>query len=175
VFRQKYGWFEVRARMPEASGYVAAFWLWVKQGLPENGGLGGSGMERTDPDNADEVDIFEFYSVAPHTNTHTLHYGPTPNSGAVSGHWSDSFTDQYASLALGQDFHVYAAEWTPTKVSIYMDDKLLGTSTHPPDLPMHMILGTKFNGDAGSPYDADFQIDYVRVYQLKGLPKGGDQ
>jgi beta-glucanase (GH16 family) len=175
VFRQKYGWFEIRAKMPRTPGFSTAFWLWVKHGLAENGGLPGGGPPRADVVNADEVDIFEQFSNNPAVNTHSIHYGPTPNAGSAPGHWAELFEDLHADTELNEKFHVYALEWTPTKLSFYFDDKLLGTSEHPPNIPMHMVIGAGVGNGSPALFDDALVVAYTRVYQLKGFRKGGNQ
>jgi beta-glucanase (GH16 family) len=170
-FRQKYGWWEIRARMPGQRGFSSAFWLWVQHARIEDGGLVGGGPPRPDIFHADELDIFEFSANSPRVNTHNLHYGARPNSGRHPDHWAEQFIDQYADpdSSLATDFHVYAVEWGPEKLSFYTDDRLIGTSVHPPQIPMHMIIGVRANWDHGlaAEFDDAMLVDYARVYQYR--------
>jgi beta-glucanase (GH16 family) len=162
-FRQRYGWYEIRARMPRTPGFGTAFWLW-EAGEPE---------PRSDVSHAAEIDIFEQFSSTPHVNTHSIHYGARPNGGSDPDHWAELFQDQHIDIDVSEDFHVYALEWTPDRVSFYIDDKLIGTSNHPADIAMRIILGATANVDAPAVFDDGLTVSYVRVYQLRGLPHGG--
>jgi beta-glucanase (GH16 family) len=169
-FEQKYGWFEIRAKMPQKRGFVSAFWLWQMVSLPE-GGLAGQ-ANRPNPFEPDEIDIFEQYSNNKHGNRHTLHYGQNPNGGIFNDprHWVDNFSGQHEADLSG-DFHVYAADWRPNSVSFYVDGELVGRSNRSPQKKMYVLLDLYRRPEVAGPnpphYDDAFTIDYVRVYQLK--------
>ena len=68
-------------------------------------------------------------------------------------------------------YHVYAAEWTPTHIDFYVDNRKLRTLRQSPRYPMQFMLGIYERpsvADAGAetgPYPKTFSIDYFRAYQ----------
>ncbi len=67
-----------------------------------------------------------------------------------------------------EDWHVYAADWTPEGVRLFLDDELIGTARQSPAYPMQLML-TFYElpvpeGGGHSP-DACFEVDYVRGYE----------
>ncbi len=78
-------------------------------------------------------------------------------------------------------FHVYAMEWTPERIDVFVDDTLYftymneheGWEEWPFDKPFHLILNVAVGGAwgrAGGPIDDTvfpqrMLVDYVRVYQ----------
>jgi len=112
-FEQAYGWFEARIRFEDAAGMWSAFWLQS----PDMGSFLG------DPERAGvEMDVVEhdlFTSVATQPTWHAaLHwdgYGP-----------EHKFRDSLAPMPdIGDGFHVYGLEWTPTALRFYYDGALL--------------------------------------------------
>jgi beta-glucanase (GH16 family) len=81
-------------------------------------------------------------------------------------------------------FHVYAMEWTPERIDIFVDDTLYFTYMNehqgwrewPFDRPFHLIMNIAVGGAwgrAGGPIDDTvfpqrMLVDYVRVYRLGG-------
>ena len=71
------------------------------------------------------------------------------------------------------EFHVYAAEWTPTHIDFYVDNKLIRTVKQSPGYPMQFMLGiyerpketVPAAAGAQSLYPKKFVVDYVRAYQ----------
>ena len=148
---------EVRARIPNGTGLLPAIWM-----LGDNG--------RVWPAQG-EIDIAEVVGGEPSTVYGTAH-GPTYfNENGIG-----------AALELdgpsGDDFHVYAVDKQPDRITWSVDGEDYLTLT-PDDLPesddwvfeqgMHLLLNVAVGGDwPGSPdastaFPAELVVDYVRI------------
>jgi len=159
----KYGRFEIRAKMPAGAGLWPAAWL-----LPtaeKYGGWAASG----------EIDIIEYKGQEPNQVWGTLHYG---------GHWPDNRHSgtQYklAEGSFASDFHTFALEWEEGEIRWYVDGQLYQTQKQwdsvsapfpaPFDQHFHLIFNLAVGGgfvgppNAQTPFPAQFEVDYVRVY-----------
>ncbi len=160
-FRFKYGYAEVRAKMPSARGSWTNFWM-LTDGWPP------------------EIDVFEFPldSVSGENNQlyrfiSNIHYGDSQSS--MQTHWRSN---------LSSGFHTYALDWRPWYVAWYFDDNYVRSLNdfEPSNnfSNMYLILDYYVGGDWGgqvwqhpdpatwpSPTSsaAQFQIDWIRVWQ----------
>ena len=77
--------------------------------------------------------------------------------------------DDFAAEPLPIDvrqFHTYAAEWAPERVSFSVDGDHVKTVDQSPAYPMQLMLGIyEFPGDAATAYPKEFVVDYVRGYR----------
>ncbi len=150
-FAQKYGWFEMRARMPHGKGLWPAFWL-----LPS---------DKTWPP---EIDILEVLC-------------DKPNIVYLTNHWLDaqsqhqSHGQSFNGPDLSQGFHTYAVDWEPSEITWYVDGVERSRSTEGiPTQPMYVIANLAVGGDwpgnpdATTPLPNTMDIDYIRVYQKAG-------
>ena len=158
----KYGYIEVRAKLPPGKGTWPAIWM-----MPKADTYGGW------PDSG-EIDIMEFVGFDPdkiHTSAHTKAFNhrigtQKTRSSIVNG--------------VCTDFHTYAIEWTPKAILWYVDDKPFysfentgkGSAEWPFDKPFFLILNVAMGGSWGgmkgmdeSLTKANMIVDYVRVYQ----------
>jgi beta-glucanase (GH16 family) len=163
LFRQAYGRFEGRMKIPAGQGMWPAFWM-----LGDN--ITTSGWPA-----CGEIDIMENIGKEPGTVHGSLHgpgtSGPTTDATAI------------LSLPAGQrfanDFHLYAVEWEPGVVRFYVDTNLYATFTQAQwpasgtwvfDHPFFIILNVAVGGNwPGSPdnttvFPQQMLVDYVRVY-----------
>ncbi|WP_075292035.1 family 16 glycosylhydrolase [Pararhizobium arenae] len=146
-FAQTYGYFEMRADMPDDRGAWPAFWL-----LPENG--------KWPP----ELDVVEMRGQEPqtiHTTAHSMQTG--------------SHTKQHTATAVPstEGFHNYGLLWTKDELVWYFDDVEIARTATPADMhdPMYMVVNLAVGGTAGTPSDdfadgAQMKIDYIRAYSL---------
>ncbi len=149
-FAQTYGYFEVRAQLPEGQGLWPAFWL-----LPQDGTRGL------------ELDVLEQIGGA--TGYFTSH----SNIAGVAG------TSALVPNATSQ-FHTYGLLWTNRELVWYVDGGAVASMATPADLnrPMYMLLnqavGGTFPGNPSADFaGADLKVDYVRAYSLNA-GGGGD-
>jgi beta-glucanase (GH16 family) len=160
----KYGKFEIRAKLPGGQGVWPAIWM-----LPTDevyGTWASSG----------EIDIVEFKGQEPNVIWGTLHYGKQWPDNKHSG-------TQFRSpdVDFTRDFHTFTLEWEEGVVRWLIDGKLYQTQTKwesaggkfpaPFDQNFHMVLNLAVGGgfvgnpDASTKFPAQFEVDYVRVYQ----------
>ncbi len=167
----QYGRFEVSAKVPSGKGFLPAFWM-----MPEDESYYGQWPK------CGEIDVMEVHGSALSTTYGTLHFGEphTQKQG--------SYTLPAGEKNFGESFHVFACEWDPGEFRFYVDDVLFYTVNDwftqkpgfgkvaypaPYDQPFYMILNLAVGGSwVGYPDDNDvfgenaqFVIDYVRVYQ----------
>ncbi|MGL5317684.1 MAG: family 16 glycosylhydrolase [Bacteroidales bacterium] len=156
-----YGYFEARLKLPKGKGTWPAFWMLPKSSTawPDGG----------------EIDILEEVGYRPNwvsSAIHTKSYNHMINTEKTS----EKF------VATAQDeFHVYALQWTKDYIRTYVDGVLLFTfqndgknnkDTWPFNNPFYLKLNLAWGGNWGgaegvdeSSLPAEYEIDYVRVYQ----------
>jgi Glycosyl hydrolases family 16 len=153
-FSQKYGYFELRAKIPLGTGVWPAFWL-----LANDGGW------------PPEIDAMEGRGQRPGDVVMTTHWR-IPATGFVESCGFD-FSVPNASAA----FHDYGVLWEQDRLVYFIDRKPVSDIKVPAGFedPMYMIvnlaMGAKnFEGvgfvDAKSPATVEFQIDRISAYQL---------
>ena len=171
----QYGRVEARMRVPFGQGLWAAFWM-----LPTDSPYGGWAA-------SGEIDVVETINI-PLQAHGTIHFGGSwPNNTQNGG----SITP---GVDLSDDFHVYAIEWAPDRITWFLDDVPYHTATSavwwsengggnpraPFDNPFHMLLNVAVGGNWPGPPDATtefpqrMQVDWVRVSQPVQTPFGGD-
>jgi len=148
-----YGRFEMCGQIDTRQGSWPAFWV-----LGNNLSWPASG----------EVDIMEYYANGVRSNI------CKPSGGNCD--WSGSVSQTLSSLgaAWSSKFHLWAMEWDATKISLYLDDKLVYgytiTTTAPyTGNPFYILVNLAIGANGGDPSSTTFPItylvDYVRVYQ----------
>ena len=154
-FAQRYGRFEVRARVPEGQGLWSAFWL-----LPS--------FEQW-PEGVDilpEIDVMESLGHDPSVYHTTLH---TNQHGQLDSHAEEHRLD--ASLA--DDFHTYSVVWDEAEVRWYLDGRWMAAEPTPDDYtrPVHFLLNLAVGGtwpgapDDSTVFPARYSIDYVKAFE----------
>lgn len=164
-----YGKVVVRAKVPEGQGFWPAIWM-----MPKDESYYGSWPK------CGEIDIMEVLGNAVDLAYGTIHYG-SPYASQQGSYLLTNGTT-YAS-----DFHDYSVEWEPGEIRWYVDNELYFTAndwftaeegadekTYPApfDQPFFLQLNLAVGGSWPGPPDAttnfenaEFLIDYVRVYQ----------
>ncbi|RZI39844.1 glycoside hydrolase family 16 protein [Herbaspirillum sp. HC18] len=161
-FEQKYGYFEIEAKLPRGKGTWPAFWL-----------LAHPGKRRP------EIDILEAYpgGVEPWGVTDEAGVSrPTAYGVTV---WLDegvsAGTRQYdARKDLSLQFHKYAVKWEPDKVAFYLDGKETYSVEAKMNDAMFILVDLWFGSSSGEPDETTpagksnaFEIKYVRAWQFK--------
>jgi beta-glucanase (GH16 family) len=146
-FAQTYGYFEIRADMPDERGTWPAFWL-----LPADGSW------------PPELDVVEMRGQDPNTVHVTVHSNETGKRTSISNAVTVDDTG---------GFHNYGVLWTPEKIVWYFDDVAVASADTPSDMhdPMYMIVNLAVGGVAGTPDTglndgAELKVDYIRAYAL---------
>ncbi|MDR1676592.1 MAG: family 16 glycosylhydrolase, partial [Tannerella sp.] len=164
-FAQKYGYYEVRARMPAGSGLHSAFWMTGAD--PARQEVTVPGERKKEGHGIVEIDIFE--QLGSKTGPDKVNI----LDGNV--HFTAAGNNAHPRIDLGfdasEDFHVYGLEWNEGELIWYID----GVKRHTyrgetPQMKMFILLGLYHNAgwtgdlDPNMVYPRDFEIDYVRVY-----------
>ena len=155
-FDFKYGYVEVKAKIPTGKGTWPAIWML------------GSNIDKVGWPMCGEIDIMENVGMDPekvHFNIHLK--GPGKGSNiTVPKVWDD--------------FHTYGLEWTPTYLRVFFDGKQTlefpKTSDKPElwpfDEKQYLILNLAIGGEWGGQqgidpaiYPSKYEVDYVRVFQ----------
>lgn len=161
LFEQTYGYWEVRAKLPQAEGINAAFWLMCD---------GAGHAEVSGAADGAEIDIIE----SPHHDwsqvQHALH---------CDGYEEEHKTLNYPIDIPGiydDEWHTFALLWTPEGYYFYIDGENTWNKTgkwacH---VPCYAKLTTAVGGWAGELDPSltplyGMQVDYIKVY----LPVGG--
>ena len=155
----KYGRMEARLKLPMGSGVWAAFWM-----LGSNIGKVGWPM-------CGEIDIMEYVGREPGSLFTTLH--------TKDSHGNSKNTHKDAVKGIDEGFHTYAAEWTESQISFFVDGEHFYTfipendseEVWPFDQPFYFLVNLAIGGNFGgkevddSIFPVEYVIDYIRVYQ----------
>jgi beta-glucanase (GH16 family) len=157
----RYGFFEVRAKLPCTGGTWPAIWMMPERSAPwPEGG---------------EIDIMEHVGSQPHVVHATLHtklYNHRLNTGRGA---------EYNLPTSCESFHRYQLDWRPHSITIGVDDHAYmrvldnqpgGRSAWPFTTPFYLILNLAMGGDWAAAKGMDdaalpqhFEVDYVRVWR----------
>ena len=176
IYEQKYGYFEVRCKLPAAYGLWSAFWM--MNGEVEN--VDGSGQDGT------EVDVFESFYYKDHW------WG---NDCVVSGIHYDGYGEEHKGDSIGKTFiendpyteyNTYGLEWNENEYIFYLNGVETGrlSTGGVSQNPEYLLLTVEFSGENGMAsgdrhgagdikktpdknWPAEFVVDYVRCYQYK--------
>jgi beta-glucanase (GH16 family) len=155
-FSQKYGYFEIRSKVPVGTGVWPAFWM-----LANDGGW------------PPELDVLEGRGQRPGDLAMTTHWR-LPSTGRIESCGFD-FAQPDAAMA----FHDYGVLWLKDRVIYFIDRKPVSDISVPIgfDDPMYMIvnlaMGAKYFQGVGfvdweSPNMVEFEIDRISAYQIDG-------
>ena len=148
-FKMRYGYVEMRARLPKGKGLWPAFWLLHNQE---------SGIRP-------EIDVVEMlgdrpavvYQTYHHYNNQSLRSTPTYEV------WETDFS---------AGFHTYGMQWEPGRITWYVDgeprNSFANNNVASEDmyLLVNLAIGGAWAGNPNSstPFPANLTIDYIRAY-----------
>lgn len=159
----KYGYIEARMKITDRKGAWPAFWMMPKDSKygewPKSG----------------EIDIME---NAPATCGNHKIFSSLHAEGHYSEH-PESIGAKVYDEKLSSEWHTVGVRWTENRITAYYDDVAVGSYDNngtrvdwPYDQDFYIILNLAIGGNlGGSNYvnslnnEAEFLIDYVRVYQ----------
>ncbi|GAA1945385.1 hypothetical protein GCM10009754_11550 [Amycolatopsis minnesotensis] len=152
-FSSNYGHYEARMKLPRGQGMWPAFWMLGGGNWPADG----------------EIDIMENVGFEPNTVHGTIH-GPgySGEGGIGAGYNGPNFSD---------DFHTYAVDWAPDKITWSVDGNTYQTRTpndlsgkkwvfdHPFFLILNLAVGGYWPGDpdGSTQFPQQLVVDYVHV------------
>ena len=154
-FSQQYGYFEMRAKLPDAPGVWPAFWL-------------DSFVPKGSTDASIEIDGLEYYGQFPGAYQATVHIWP-------QDHTTPSQVRETISVrphSLGDAFHAYGVSVDKNWIIIYLDRQEKWRAPTPPEHKHKLMILLDLTLGGGWPIDATpspcvMQVDYVRAYAWK--------
>lgn len=166
-FSQKFGYFECRCILPKGADIWSAFWL-MNDGVYNEDGNGRDGTE---------IDIFEsdgYEKPFKNNVSSNLHF-----DGYNDAHQSHGATRFLIKNNPYEEFNTYGLEWNEEEYIFYINGvetfrtSYGGVSQN----PEYLILSVEMRGENGIPSqrenasgeEAQFIVDYVKVYQYKDL------
>lgn len=164
----KYGYFEMRAKMPTATdGSHVAWWM---VGNQEDQNIYDTGTSYVS-NQVSEIDINEspFGTIQANKWFSTYHQWGS-DASATSSNPSDGYvpTGLNAGSRLDNEFHNYGMEWDENGLKFYFDGKLIRTIAVQLDHRLETLLGLYTNswgGQDGGIYPKELAIDYFRIYK----------
>lgn len=168
---QRYGYYEVRVKLPTAPSMFPAFWL-----MPERGPKSWPKYRRNDTkDGGMEFDVFEGQSMwGPYRTTFGAHFDAYGKHHKTAGSFQYNQPDAEGFLTIGM-------LWLPGHISVYSMGQKRGSWDSPRvgSVQSYLIFDMLPGGFEYDPLDpsklpADLVIDYVRVWQRKDLATAED-
>lgn len=163
LFTSMHGRFEARMKLPIGQGIWPAFWL-----LGSN--IGTVGWPA-----CGEIDIMEMRGQTPTQIQGSLH-GPGYSGGAAL---TSSFN--LTAGTFNDDFHVFAVEWSPSRIVWKVDGVTYKTVTpsslpsngtwvfeHPFSIIINLAVGGNYVGapNGSTVFPQTLVVDWVRVYRI---------
>ena len=163
---QRYGRWEVHAKMPTTTGMWPAIWLLpdVRDHKWPSGG---------------EIDIMEGRGNKPRVTSSAFHYGTNPPYEHKFVYHEQMTRNGDQFIDYSKDYHTYAVDWTANYLRFYVDgvnyytvydedvEGFLSQDTKPMKLMINNAIGGHFlpNPDDSTVWPQTMSIDWVRVYE----------
>ena len=152
LYTPQYGWIELRARASADPRAMVALWM--------------IGYE-DEPDRSAEICVCEIFGrdVAPDEAGVGMGVHPFGDP---------RISDDFSRVTVPIDaceFHVYAADWTPDRITFFVDGEVMKTVDQSPAYPMQLMLSLyEFpqadDDNVTGTYPKEFVVDYVRAWRL---------
>jgi beta-glucanase (GH16 family) len=149
-FSQKFGYFEIRAKLPDGPGVWPAFWL--------------LGVDRSD--RFPEIDVFEYYGHAPYRFHSVVHVWKGNKSEG-----REQIT-QVPPRSLVEDFNTFGVDVTAEWTTFYLNGAQIWRTKSEPEFSQPLYVLVNLALGSGWPIDKTpnpsyMYVDYVRVYALR--------
>jgi beta-glucanase (GH16 family) len=162
-FSFQYGRVDIRAKLPVEPGMWPALWF-----LGNDFGTAGW-------PGCGETDLMELVGSNPHLVTGSIHW---LEAGSQEGTLNNTYILPNGA-DYSQKFHVFSLVWTPTQITMYVDDMpymtesstSISSGTWPFNQPQFLIMNVAVGGDWPGPptsatvFPQNMYVDYVRVFQ----------
>ncbi|WP_083892162.1 glycoside hydrolase family 16 protein [Corallococcus coralloides] len=160
-FQQRYGYFEMQAKLPIGKGVWPAFWLFAHPG-----------------DRRPEIDIMEAYpGGGPNSGWGDSSLHPVAFAATVWPNGSSNGNAGFRMLQtpdLSAAFHVYGVKWEANRQTFYFDGQPFLTVNVSMGDPMYLLLDLWFGSASGTPDSTTptgegnaFEVNYVRAWQFR--------
>ncbi|HDJ32905.1 MAG TPA: glycoside hydrolase family 16 protein [Bacteroidetes bacterium] len=151
-FESRYGYWEIRCRLPREEGHWPAFWI-QNDGMEGNAGTDDPGAE---------IDIMEYHARWGDTLLHAVHWGGY-------GENMRSAEEKVKIPGLSEGFHTFGLRWTPLSYRFYVDGKRTWTLRKGVSRQsQYVIISEEIGRWAGEIEKTElpdrFEVDYIRVY-----------
>ncbi len=152
-FSQCYGYFEMRAELPQGTGMWPAFWM-----LPQ---------QHVWPPELDPLEAFGGPGPGGDGGAYSFHNGQVA-AGGGGGQWNDT-----NGANLYTQFNTFGVDWERDTMTFYFDGVACQTVATPAgfDQPMYLLANLAVGGHwVGAPVgeSADMLIDCIRAYSKDG-------
>ena len=154
-FAQRYGYFEIRTKLPDGPGVWPAFWLI------------GTQKEKSSA----EIDVLEYYGAFPDGFHSVEHIWNNGKDRLALDHVTHAPPNSFTSR-----FNTFGVLIDPERTRFYLNREEVWDTPTPPEYrqPMYMLVNLALGG--GWPIDklvspAVMAVDWIRVYRDKGLPE----
>jgi len=152
MFTQTYGYFEIRAELPQGAGLWPAFWL-----LP---------ADKSWPPELDPLEAFGATNANGEGGSTSVHVGAISGDSTQSG---GSWVTVPNNGNIYTGYHTYGIDWEPNALTYYIDGQAVYQLKTPTDMnkPMYLLVNLAVGGSwAGSPTGetGQLKIDYIRAY-----------
>jgi len=157
-FKQIYGYFEMKAKLPWGKGFWPAFWLLA--------------ADKVWPPEIDPLEAFGAPNSRNEGHNNQIHHGVIGTTGSW-GEWTD--TPKNVNITTG--FHIYAVLWTQSTITFYFDGTQTQTGPTPAALvnrQMYLLANLAVGGswpedpNSSTPFPSHLEIDYINAYALNG-------
>ncbi|MEQ8847321.1 family 16 glycosylhydrolase [Botrimarina sp.] len=166
---QRFGRWEVSAKLPTSRGMWPAIWL-----LPD--------VSRTNWPSGGEIDILENRGNEPFLTSSAFHYGTNPPYVHRFVYDEQQTSLDGEPVNYHEGFHTYAVDWTDRYLRFYVDGVhhytvydedvggFLSADTQPMQLVINNAIGGHFlpNPDESTVWPQRMEVDWVRVYEESG-------
>jgi hypothetical protein len=148
LYTPQYGVFALRAKAVDDPRCMVSLWM--------------IGYE-DHPDRSAEICICEIFGKNVDARSAAIGMGVHPFGDPAI---SDDFEEVRLPIDV-REFHEYAGEWAPDRVSFFVDGRPTRTVNQSPGYPMQFMLGIYEFGDEGAsgPYPKRFTVDWFRAYR----------
>jgi beta-glucanase (GH16 family) len=140
-FDFRYGYAEMRAKVPAGSGFWSAFWL-----LPADGAW------------PPEIDVMEVYGLNPTIAALTVHYGANQATGKLID--GTNYSRRY---------HVFGVDWEPDSITWYIDGVVVQRVVVSISTPMYLLANLAIAGfeppTPATVFPSAMAIQWIRVFQ----------